>query len=130
MNQNPYAPPSANVDNPAAAQQVLVANFGISFDDLASADRWRFVWGFFWRSICVAIVSSLAGAAAGAMIGFFAVVIAQSVGSSLEDVMSLIRILSGGAGLLIGFAALWQLIRWCFAVRWFGHRLRLVKDVG
>jgi hypothetical protein len=34
MNQNPYAPPSANVDNPAAAEQVPVSYFGVSFDGL------------------------------------------------------------------------------------------------
>ena len=30
-------------------------------------------------------------------------------------------------GLVVGFAALWQLIRWCFRTNWFGYRLRLVK---
>lgn len=129
MNHNPYTPPETNVDVSSGARQAPLADIGVSFDDLPDGDKWRFVWGFLWRSLCIAVLSMVGGAIVGAVIGFVTVVIAQALGKSLADVMLPIRILSASAGLLVGFAALWQLMRWCFRVNWFGHRLRLVKHV-
>jgi hypothetical protein len=130
MTHNVYAPPHANVDVSTPTSAIPHENSGITFDNLASSDKWRFVWGFFWRSVCVALLSMLGGGVAGAVIGLVSVTIAQVLGNSLADVILLIRILGGTAGLLVGFASLWQLIRWCFRTRWFGHRLRFVKDVA
>jgi hypothetical protein len=130
MTQNLYAPPQANVDASPLPSTGTAEGHGISFDNLASTDRWRFVWGFFWRSLCLAVLSAFGGAVAGAVIGFVTVVIAQAVGKSLADVLLLIRILGGLAGLLVGFAALWQVLRWCFRTNWFGYRLRFVRDVA
>ena len=130
MTNNLYAPPRSNVEDLPPVTDAQVPERGVAFDNLTSADKWRFAWGFFWRSLCVAVLSALGGAVAGALIGFVTVVIAQSVGGSLADVELLIRILGGLAGLLVGFASLWQLIRWCFRARWFGYRLRLVKEVA
>lgn len=130
MTYNVYAPPQANVDASSPATRDLAESRGISFENLSSSDRWRFVWGFFWRSVCIAVLSMLGGAVAGAVIGFVTVVIAQALGKSLADVLLLIRVLGGLVGLLIGFAALWLLMRWCFRVKWFGYRLRFVRDVA
>jgi hypothetical protein len=146
MTHNPYAPPESNVEGlPAkapvtpddlaarAAENVSTSTMqstSVAFDSLPKQDKWRFVWGFFWRSLCIAAASALGGALAGAVIGFVVVVIAQALGNSLAEVIFLIRILSGTAGLVVGFAALWQLIRWCFRANWFGYRLRLVKDAA
>ena len=130
MTHNVSATPQASVGASSPASKDLAEIHGISFENLASADRWRFVWGFFWRSVCVAVLSMLGGAVAGAVIGFVTVVIAQSLGKSLADVLLLIRILGGLAGLLVGFAALSLLMRWCFRVNWFGYRLRFVRDVA
>jgi|SRR5688572_4953913 len=128
MTHNVYAPPSANVEG--ASQGSLVERDVVAFDNLASADRWRFVWGFFWRSVCAAVLSALGGAVAGGVIGFVTVLLAQMAGKSLADVTLLIRVLGGLAGLLVGFGVLWLLIRWCFRAKWFGYRLRLVRDVA
>jgi hypothetical protein len=130
MNHNPYSPPESNVDISSGPPEVTLENIGVGFDELSKDNKWRFAWGFFWRSMCVALLSMLGGALVGAIIGFVTVVIAQSFGKSLADVTVLIRILSGSGGLAVGFVALWQLIRWCFRVTWFGHRLRLVRDVA
>ena len=129
MTNNVYAPPQANVDASSPASTTPIEGQGITFDDLASAEKWRFMWGFFWRSICIALLSMLGGAVAGAIIGFVTTVIAQLLGKSVTDVLTLIRVLSGFGGLLVGFAALWLLVRWCFRANWFGYRLRLVRDV-
>jgi hypothetical protein len=128
MTNNVYAPPSTNVEG--VSQGSLVERDVVAFDNLASADRWRFVWGFFWRSVCAAVLSALGGAVAGGVIGFITVVLAQVAGKSLADVTLLIRILGGLAGALVGFGVLWLLIRWCFRANWFGYRLRLVRDVA
>jgi ABC-type uncharacterized transport system permease subunit len=130
MTHNVPAPPQADLATSLPASTVSAESHGISFENLASTDRWRFVWGFFWRSLCIAVLSMLGGALAGAVIGFVTVVIAQVLGKSLSDVLLLIRVLSGLAGLLVGFAALWLLMRWCFRAKWFGYRLRLVRDVA
>ena len=130
MSHNPYTAPESNVDVPPAKTRAPIGDPCIRFDDLPDGDKWRFVWGFFWRSMCIAVLSGLGGAVAGFVIGFVTVVVAQALGKGLADVLLSIRIMSGAAGLMVGFAALWQLIRWCFRARWFGHRLRLVKDVA
>jgi hypothetical protein len=128
MTHNVYASANANVEG--APQDSLVERDVVAFDNLAGADRWRFVWGFFWRSICAAVLSALGGAVAGGVIGFVTVILAQVAGKSLADVTLLIRILGGLAGLLVGFGVLWLLIRWYFRANWFGYRLRLVRDVA
>lgn len=130
MNHNVYAPPRANVDDLPKNSAGLADGDVMAFDNLASADRWRFVWGFFWRSMCAAVLSAVGGAVVGGVIGFVTVVFAQMVGKQLADVILLIRILGGFAGLLVGFGVLWLLIRWCFRAKWFGYRLRLVRDVA
>ena len=104
------------------------SNLEIAFDELCGRDKRRFFWGYLWRSLLAAIASAVGGAVAGAVIGFVTVVIAQANGKSLADVSLLIRLLSGTAGFIIGVIVLWHLIRWLFRVRWFGHRLRLVRD--
>ncbi|MGA9335406.1 MAG: hypothetical protein WBV39_14095 [Rudaea sp.] len=134
MTHNVYASPQAprqeNVDGLSLASTGLADSRGISFENLASTDRWRFVCGFFWRSLCVALISMVGGAVAGGVIGFVTALIAHAFGKSLSDVLLLIRVLGGLAGLLVGFASLWLLIRWCFRVKWFGYRLRFVRDVA
>jgi ABC-type amino acid transport system permease subunit len=130
VNQTSNALSQVNDANSALGTQSSVESIGVSFDELSSRDKWRFAWGFFWRGLCIAALSMLGGAIAGAVIGFVTVIIARILGKSLADVMLLIRILSGTAGLFIGFAFLWQLLRWYFRAKWFGHRLRLVKYVA
>ncbi len=130
MSHNPYTPPESNIDVSPDATQIQHGDIGVGFDELAKDDKWRFAWGFFWRSLCVALLSMIGGAVVGAVIGFVTVVVGQAFGRSLADVTIFIRVLSMTGGLVVGFAALWQLIRWCFRARWFGHRLRLVKDVA
>ena len=130
MSHNPYVPPQANVDMQSDATRAPIDNISVHIDDLSQDDKWRFAWGFFWRSAVVAVLSMLGGGIVGAIIGFVTVLIAQAVGKSLADVLLLIRVLSGCGGLLVGFAAMWQLLRWCFRTRWFGYRLRLVKDAA
>jgi hypothetical protein len=128
MSHNPYSAPESNVELSSDAARAPTGGLGIHFDDLPNGDKWRFAWGFFWRSMCIAILSMLGGAVAGGVIGYVTVAVAQAFGSSLAEVVLLIRILGGVAGLLVGFAALWQLVRWCFSAKWFGYRLRLMKD--
>ena len=100
----------------------------ISFDQLTQRDKWRFFWGYVWRSIVVALISSLAGAVVGGFIGL----IIGGIGAALEkpqaQVLLAVEIIGAILGGLIGLFACWQLIRWLFRARWFGYRLRLVRD--
>jgi ABC-type amino acid transport system permease subunit len=100
----------------------------VTFDDLANANKWRFVWGYVWRSLVAAIASGVGGAIAGTVLGFLVGFVAQALGKSHDDVVLMIRILGGVAGVVIAFIVLWQLVRWLFLARWFGYRLRLVRD--
>jgi hypothetical protein len=111
-----------------SAEPERIKDIGIGFDDLRDGDKWRFVWGFFWRSLCVAVLSMAGGAIAGGVIGFISLIFARVFGKSAADALLFVRIAAGGAGLLIGFASLWLLVRWYFGAKWFGHRLRLVKE--
>ena len=103
-------------------------NRELTFDQLSNGEKWRFFWGYLWRSVLASIASVARGAVAGGVIGFVTVMIAQAMGKTLADVTFLIRVLGGTVGFALGAVVLWQLIRWLFRVRWFGHRLRLVKD--
>jgi ABC-type methionine transport system permease subunit len=106
-----------------------VAEEHVTFDELRREDQWRFVWGFFWRSMCATVVATLGGAVAGGLIGFVVGIAIQLMGKSFAGNEWQFRILGGLIGFVIGFIVLWQLIRWLFHVRWFGYRLRLVRDV-
>jgi hypothetical protein len=107
---------------------VSIETIPVAFDDLASGDKWRFVWGFFWRGLCLTAASAVGGGIAGGVVGFVVATLAGVLGKSLSDVMLMIRILGGVAGAIVGFAMLWLLIRWLFRVHWFGYRLRLVRE--
>ena len=100
----------------------------VTFDDLATADKWRFFWGYVWRTLVAAIASGIAGGIVGGILGFLLSFVTGFLGTSKEDTLQLIRLVGGTAGLVLGFVVLWHLIRWLFAAPWFGYRLRLVRD--
>jgi flagellar biosynthesis protein FliQ len=100
----------------------------VSFQELTKQDQWRFFWGFMWRALVATLISTLGGFVAAILIGMAFGIFTRVTLMDSAELVWIPRTVGFVAGVAIGLATTWRLVRWYFRADWFGFRLALVRD--
>lgn len=103
----------------------------LRFEDLSGRERLAITWAFWWRGLVVTACSTVGGGIAGYFVVALWQVLCHAFGIVLapETAMTVAKTIGGAGGLVVGLFFLWLYMRWLFATRLAGFRLRLERVI-
>ncbi len=125
--RNPYDPPGARVAEAPDSGGSRAAE-ALGFEDLSRKDQRRFYWGFVWRSLVAALASVVGGMVVGGVVGAIMGGIAGALHVDQMRMLPFYRLVGMILGVVVGLVVTWYFIRALFRAKWFGYRLRLVRE--
>ncbi len=98
------------------------------FRELEFNDQLRFMWGWCWRGFCITLPAALCAMILGAIMGGMLGVALAILHKDIHGAKSVLQVLGGAVGLIVGFAALFPLIGWLTRARFGRYELWIVRS--